>query len=157
MYSIVLMMALSGGADAVECGRHGSNSCVGGAPVAGCVGSAPVVAAPVVVGCSGGAGCVGSSCHGGHGGLFRGGLFHRNSCNGGTGCDGCTGGHGGLFKGGLFHRNRGGCNGCVGGAPVVVPACSGCSASLSGGAVTVAQLGAPVVANRQAAILVARN
>ena len=165
MYSVVLMMALSGGADAIECGRH-RGGCAGAAPVA-CDNCAPV-AAPVAVGCAGGSGCNG----GGHQGLFQ----RHHGCDGGNGCNG-----GGLFGGGLFQRRHGhggGCNGgapagCSGGyaAPVVAP-CAGCSASVSGGNVTVAQsaftiapvayttparIGAPVVVNSQSAILVARR
>ena len=162
MYSVVLMMALSGGADAIECGRH-RGGCSGAAPVA-CDSCAPVAApalalvccaapAPVAVGCSG--------------------------CSGGSGCNGGHR-HGGLFSGGLFKRKHGhgGCNGgapagCSGGAPApVVAPCAGCSASVSGGNVTVAQsaftiapvaytsparIGAPVVVMSQSAILVARR
>ncbi len=136
MYSVVLMMAMSGGADAVECRGH-NGGCVSVAPVACCT---PVVVAPASCG-----GCVGGNgCEGGRGGLFRGGLFHRNRNNGCCGavaapvccptpapapcpapCPapvadcGCVGGHGGhaRVRGGLFHRN----NGCVGAV-----ACPGC-------------------------------
>lgn len=174
MYSVVLMMALSGGADAVEFGRHrgGCNGCDGGVA---CYGGAPVGCnggAPVVVGCDGGAGCNG--CHGGGHGLFR----RRHGCDGGCG---------GLFGGGLFRRKHGngccGCDGgapvgcyggvpagCVGGAPAPVP-CPGCTSSVGGVSVpvasinvpaavpfsTTARVGAPVVINSQPAFVVVRR
>ena len=106
MYSVVLMMALSGGTEAVD-----QCACT----------------------CAGyGYACNGGGCHGGRGGLFGGhgcrgggGLFHGGggchgggwACNGG-GCHGCRGG-GGLFHGG------GGCHGggygCCGGGVIVTP------------------------------------
>jgi uncharacterized protein (TIGR03000 family) len=141
MYSVVLMVAMTGGAEAPSSwfGRGGSchGDCYGG-----CSGS-----------CSGySGGCSGWSCHGGghscHGGGFfgghrshgccGGGLFSHschggngccggNSCHGGYGC--CGGGHSfashGCCGGGFFggHRNHGCCggyscnggNGCCGG------------------------------------------
>jgi hypothetical protein len=147
MYSIVLMMAMSGSAaEAPTWGRHNCHGCTG---------------ASASYGCSGGA-----SCHGGRGGFL--GLRHRehgchggNSCSGGygctgavmaaapvaayTGCTGCTGGHachggghschggghschgGGGFLG-LFHRH-GGCHGgghsCNGGYAAANCGCCG--------------------------------
>lgn len=117
MYSVVLMMALSGSPEAVDFG--GRNGCA-----SACHGA-------VSHGCHGGNGCHRS---GGHG------LFRRHGCNGGchngchathvvshgchssNGChrshgchssNGCHRSHGcnggGLLRG-LFHRNR--CNGC---------------------------------------------
>ncbi len=78
MYSVVLMMAISGGAETPDFGRHGC--CNGGY---GC--------------CSGGyvaSNCSGGGCHGGcHGGLFR-----RHGCHGGGGC--CSGGSVGCCSGG---------------------------------------------------------
>jgi uncharacterized protein (TIGR03000 family) len=146
MYSIVLMMALTGG-EATPAG-HGCNGgchgggwgCNGGGHGChgggfGCHGGGH--------GCRGGWGCNGGG-HGCRGGLFGGhgcrggGLFskHRNRCNGGChggyGCNGgchggwgCSGGgcHGGVVVG--CHGGMGvGCAGGVGcqGAPVVVPA-----------------------------------
>ncbi len=102
MYSVVLMMALSGSA-ATPAG-HGCNGCWGGN------------------GCHGWSG---HGCNGCHGGWFRG----RHGCNG---CNGCHGGcmgyacHGGCV-GGACH---GGCmgyachggHGCVGGVVPVAPA-----------------------------------
>ena len=74
MYSIVLMMAMSGSADApAGLFHHGCNGCNG---CTGCTGSS-------CHGCTGGHGC--------HGGLFK----HKHGCNGCTGgCHGCTGGTG---------------------------------------------------------------
>jgi uncharacterized protein (TIGR03000 family) len=121
MYSVVLMVAMTGGAD-VPAGFFGHGSCSGD-----CYGS-----------------CYGYSCHGGHschGGWFSG---HGHSCHGGWGCNGscygyscngcygysCHGGHschGGWFSG--HHSCHGGwgcsgscygscygysCNGCYG-------------------------------------------
>jgi uncharacterized protein (TIGR03000 family) len=93
MYSVVLMMAMSGGAEAPEFGGRGCNGCAGG-------------------GCHG----VASGCHGG----CRGGLFHRDrgchgcsgsACHGGSGCHGCRGG---LFGGRRCHGGNGCHGGCVG-------------------------------------------
>ena len=122
MYSVVLLMALSGGVETPAAdGCAGGYACGGGA-------------------CAGGYGCNGGGCHGGRlfgghgchgGGLFsghgcHGRLFSGHGCHGGSscagysgcsGCAGCSGGHR-LFGGGLFHRcNGGGCNGggCHGG------------------------------------------
>ncbi|MBI3412075.1 MAG: TIGR03000 domain-containing protein [Planctomycetes bacterium] len=128
MYSVVLMMALSGGTEATEFGRHGCQGMGHGCHGAG-------------RGCWGGSGCWGSghSCHGG--GLFNrngchgGGLFQRHGCHGGgchggyvsSGCygGGCYGGgcHGnGCHGGGLFHRHN---HGCCGGAVVYSSGCHG--------------------------------
>jgi hypothetical protein len=80
MYTMVLMMAMSGSGEAPNFGGRlfGGSSCHGSAPVAAsCQGSVPVfVAAPAgctgarPAGCTGGvvaapAGCTGNSCHGG--------------------------------------------------------------------------------------------
>ena len=129
MYSVVLLVALSGGAEApaADCGGGGCNG-----------------------GCHGGRLFGGHGCHGGlfsghgcHGGLFSGHGCH--GCNGGSSCDGCHGGHrlfgghgchgysscnGGCHggcHGGLFRRHGcHGCNGCYG---------SGCNGSACSGAV----------------------
>jgi len=116
MYSVVLMMAMSGGAETTEFGHrrggcdgacYGCNGCTGG----GCTGT-----------CNGGGGCCGGS-----------------ACNGCNGCNGCEGGRGGFL--GLFHRRRdngcgccgtpvtcyGGCGGCVGYSPV-----GGCTGGCGG-------------------------
>jgi len=104
MYSIVLMMALTSGAEAPDCHKH---SCGGGS----CGGY-------VVYSCGGG--CTGSSCHGGHG-LFGG---HKHSCHGGcTGTayyGGCTGyaysgGCTGYAYGGGCYGGYAGYAGCSGG------------------------------------------
>jgi len=88
MYSVVLLMALSGGAQAPD-GLFHHDSCCGG--YTSCGGGGYVVSS--CSGCSG-------SCHGGkhHGKLFGG--HHKSSCHGCTGyssCHGyssCTGGWG---------------------------------------------------------------
>jgi uncharacterized protein (TIGR03000 family) len=130
MYSLVLMMALSGSADA-PAGLFGGHGCNGG-----CSGYA----------CSGGS-CSGSSCHGGGHKLFGGHGCRGSSCHGGHGCSGgctgyvaacgccgggghgCNGGH--KFFGG--HGCRGGCHGgggCCGGGY----ACTGGAGCCGGGA-----------------------
>jgi uncharacterized protein (TIGR03000 family) len=100
MYSVVLMMAMTGGGDA-PAGLFSHHSCHGctGAPVAACD-----CAPPVYTSCSG--------CEGGHHKLFGGGLFHKHhhSCSGCTGAPvyvGCTG--------------VSPYAGCVGSPPVIVP------------------------------------
>jgi len=119
MYSVVLMMALSGGGEAVDFG-HRKECHGGGAPV--CSGyAAPVYAAPVctgygAVGCTGVGGCTGrhhgharaASCHGG--GLFSRMGGHR--CHGGAVA--CTGGYTGTCFGGAGA-------GCFGGGVYVAP------------------------------------
>src|SRR5205809_47212 len=95
MYSIVMLTAMSAGADVTPP--------VAPPPHAGMVAVAPMATGccggVVMTGCSGcyGSSCYGSSCHGcsGGGGGFLGrrsggGLFHRNSCQGCTGCGGGT-------------------------------------------------------------------
>jgi uncharacterized protein (TIGR03000 family) len=115
MYSVVLMMALSGGAESADFGQR---KCHGGG---GCAGS-------VAASCSGRA-ARSHGCHGSRGGLFGGRKCH--GCSGAavsTGCHGSrsTGCHG--SRGGLFHRNKGchGGGGCHGG-PVCAggPGCAG--------------------------------
>jgi uncharacterized protein (TIGR03000 family) len=139
MYSLVLMMALSGGVEA-PAGHHDCGGCYG------CCGG---------YSCGGGCyGCCGGSCHGGHGhhGCHGGhsmfGHHHHDSCCGccggyssccGSSCCGgyygCCGGYSGCC-GGYYGCNGGycggwsaytGCNGCYGGmaaptAPVTPPA-----------------------------------
>jgi uncharacterized protein (TIGR03000 family) len=139
MYSVVLLMAISGGAEAPAGLFHHGSNCSGATACAGCTGSA---------GCTGAyAGCTGSSCHGGGhrlfgGGCHGGGLFSGFGCHGGSSCHGaassCHGGsschgsrcHGGLFSGGLFHRGHG-CHGCSG---VAYTGCTG-GAGCTGGVV----------------------
>jgi uncharacterized protein (TIGR03000 family) len=141
MYSVVLMMAMTGGSDAPAgmFGRHGccgGDSCCGGyvAACTGCTGCTGTVYS--CSGCSGWSSCHGCSGGWGHGccggkGLFSGGLFsHNHGCCGGSSCcggySGCCGGssschgcHGGkgLFSGGLFSHRHGCCGGssCCGG------------------------------------------
>jgi len=93
MYSVVLMVAMTGGADTADFGHRcsGCSGCHGG-----CSGA-------VSHGCSG---C--SGCHGCHG--SRGGLFHRRSCHGCHGCHGGCSGYTGCCGAVVS------CTGCTGGA-----------------------------------------
>jgi uncharacterized protein (TIGR03000 family) len=109
MYSVVLLMALSGGAEAPDCHRscHGCSGCsssyCGGYCGGGCSSS-----------CHGGGGLFGGhGCHGG-GGLFGG--HHRSSCHGCSGCYSCacSGCYGGGYGGGCYGGCYGGCAGCAG-------------------------------------------
>ncbi len=148
MYSVVLLMALTSGSEAVDFGRHAkggcTGSCTGVVAHGGCTGITHG-------GCTGIAhgGCTGS-CTGGHG-LFSGGhgLFSRHNhgctgvaysgCTGNGSCTGvvdggctgsCTGGHGH----GLFSRLRNRHNGCTGGGCTGVVYSGGCTGSgYSGG------------------------
>lgn len=107
MYSVVLLVALSGSADVVELGGH--KSCKG------CSG-AVVVEKASCNGCCGGHKLFdrsSKSCNGCCGGHK---LFDRSSKS----CNGCNGGHK------LFNRSSkscSGCNGCTGGsaAPMAEP------------------------------------
>jgi uncharacterized protein (TIGR03000 family) len=138
MYSVVLMMALTGGSESVDFGGRRCHGCSSN-------------------GCS--SSCA-SSCHGGRGGCHGGGLFRghgRSRCHGNGGCHGgcnggchavshgCNGGGchgGGLFSrghgcngggchGGLFSRHRSRCHGCNGGCN---GGChGGCASSCNGG------------------------
>jgi uncharacterized protein (TIGR03000 family) len=129
MYSVVLLMALSGGAEAPDCHRNSCHGCSGG-----CTGYVSTCG-----GCSGG-GCWGSSCHGGgHGCHGGGGLFHRghrgHGCHGGcsgscsgyyscSGYGGCYGGcYGGACYGGACYGGActGGYPGCAGGGMMMAP------------------------------------
>jgi len=105
MYSVVLLMAIGGGADVPAChsghgcsgysschgGGHGRAACHGGAGCHGGYASCNGGGA-----CHGGGACYGGGCHGGGHRLFGGG--HRHACHGGGGCygggcyGGCTGG-----------------------------------------------------------------
>jgi len=99
MYSVVVLMALSGGVDTPDMGGrrgcHGGGGCYGGCYGGGCYGG----------------GCYGGGCHGGRG------------RHGGRGCHGgCYGGFGGCYGGGCF-GGYGGCygGGCYGGGPIMMP------------------------------------
>jgi uncharacterized protein (TIGR03000 family) len=142
MYSVVLMMALSGGGEAVDFGHR--NACRGGGG-GGCSGY--VGAGYGAPGCSGYAGAgYGGGCYGGGGhacsGRSRGhghhgmrgscsgggGLFskHRNRCSGGGYGGGCYGSGygGGCYGGGAVGTCYGspyGGAGCFGGGVVVPP------------------------------------
>jgi uncharacterized protein (TIGR03000 family) len=120
MYSVVLMMALTGGVDAVEFGHRGggcSGGCYGGGYGGGCSG---VVYGGGYGGCYGssyGSGCYGSSygsCQGG-----RGGHKHRRN-RGGCGCCG-----GGYYSGGCYGSGYGSGYGCTGGSVIYGGGCSG--------------------------------
>lgn len=88
MYSLVLMMALSGSADMPA--AHGCHGCCGG--------------------CYGCNGCTGGGCHGCHGGKHR----RKHGCHG---CHGCCGGYS-CNGGCTGYSCNGGCTGysCTGGA-----------------------------------------
>jgi len=119
MYSVVLMMALTGGAELPQShGCRGGNGCYGGG-YGGCYGG----------GCWGGGGCYGGGGHGCRGGGH--GLFSRmrggHGCHGSNGCYG--GGYGGCYGGGGW---GGGCyggggwgGGCYGGGYQAMPAGTG--------------------------------
>ena len=121
MYSVVLMMALSGGADSVE---FGGRRCGGCASSHGCHATV-------------------ARCHGCNG--CHGGLFSRSRCHGGchsachNGChrvrshgchsschSSCSSACHGCHGGGLFSRLRNRCHGCNGCHAAV---CSGCNGS----------------------------
>jgi uncharacterized protein (TIGR03000 family) len=131
MYSVVLLMALSNGAEA-PAAHHRRGGCDGG-----CTGY-------VETSCTGGYGCAGSCSGGGHhrGHKHRG---HGHSCNGGCtgyaaapvyscsggyGCEGssCHGGGHKLFGG---HKHRGG-HGCCGGGSCYGSAYAGCTGGYAG-------------------------
>jgi uncharacterized protein (TIGR03000 family) len=103
MYSVVLMMAMTGGGDMPAGLFHKDSGCCGG----GCYGSC--------YGCSGG---------GHHGGRSRGHGHKGGGCCGGGcygGCYGCCGGYAyGCCGGGCHGCYGGGCHGCCGGG------CYGC-------------------------------
>jgi uncharacterized protein (TIGR03000 family) len=108
MYSVVLLMALSGGAEAPDCHKdrcHGCSGSCGGYVVTSCGG------------CYGGGYCGGGcsgSCHGGRR------FGHKH---GGHGCHGCTGYSvcGGYCGGG--YCGGGYCGGCHG--AVIISPCAG--------------------------------
>jgi uncharacterized protein (TIGR03000 family) len=111
MFSVVLMVALTGGADVPAFGHHGCHGCSGG--YSGCWES-----------CSGSYGGGWASCSGGYGGgwascsgAYEGGWA---SCSGGWSSCSCSGHHHGHHR---RHRHHG-CHGCHGS--------SGCWSSCSG-------------------------
>jgi uncharacterized protein (TIGR03000 family) len=131
MYSVLLLMALSGNAEAPAWGGHG---CCGGSYDAyGCCGGYTYDCGGCS-GCHGGYGCCGGyschGCHGGghgcHGGFFSGFGGHGcHGCHGGHGCHGCCGGYGCCGGG---YGCCGGGYGCCGGGW----GCSGCSGYYGG-------------------------
>jgi uncharacterized protein (TIGR03000 family) len=94
MYSIVLMAAMTTGAEVPDLGGRRCHGCSGGC-YGGCYGGWGCYGG----GCSGGWGCYGGGCHGGR----------RNRCSGGWGCygGGCYGG--GCYGGGCYGSYFGGC------------------------------------------------
>lgn len=104
MYSVVLMMAVTGGAEAPDFGRR-CNSC---SSCHGCSG--------VVVSCHGCHGC--SSCHGCNSCHGRRGLFGRHRCNSCNTCHSCHSVCSGFCNGGVILN--GGCSGTCGGT-VIIP------------------------------------
>ena len=97
MYSIVLMMALSGGGDTAQAGLF-HNRCSG----CDCAGSA----------CSGCYGCSGYACNGCCGGGHHHRLFGHHRGHGCHGCNGCHGGYG-CCGGYACHGGYGCCGGAV--------------------------------------------
>ena len=145
MYTMVLMMAVGGSADATAFGGR-NKGCGGGAmPVSACYGSGYGACyggsyLPAYTGCSG----------------------YSSGCGGYVASSGCHGSSKGGFLGGLFHRNKGGCHGttmssgchgyvapttcCAPVAPVCCPApmpISGCCGSMAASPII---MGGPVMA-----------
>ena len=106
MYSVVLMMAMTSGAEVPDFGHHRRNGCCGapaaccGAPAPTCAAPPPPPPAPVCGGCAGGCDCGGCACAGRRHRLFH---RHRNGCCGAPvtccavavappACAGCAGG-----------------------------------------------------------------
>jgi uncharacterized protein (TIGR03000 family) len=123
MYSVVLMMAMTGGAETPDFGRRGgcAGGCYGGGySCGGCYG--------------GGWGCSGGGCHGGgHGGgrLFGGHGRRGHGCHGGGYV--CAGGYGcagGCFGGG--YGCMGGGYGCMGGGYGCMGGGYGCAGGFGG-------------------------
>jgi len=107
MYSVVVLMALSGGVDTPDFGgRRGCHGCSGGG---GCHGGGRRHGCHGGGGCYGG-GCYGGGCYGGYGGCYGGGGY--GGCYGGGMGGGCYGGYGGCYGGG--------CGGGMGG-PMYMP------------------------------------
>ncbi|MBM3979756.1 MAG: TIGR03000 domain-containing protein [Planctomycetes bacterium] len=114
MYSIVMLTAMSAGADVTPPPKPATPVVV--SPV-GCGGCSGIVMSGCT-GCSGYTSCHG--CCGGFLGLRSGGLFHRSSCHGCTGCTGfsCSGyACHGSCSGSCF----GSCHGSAWGPPVGMP------------------------------------
>lgn len=127
MYTMVLMMAMSGSGDVSSFGGRllgGNGSCHGAAVTSGCSGYAAPVAsgcsgyATAANGCSGYAAPVAAGCHGGGSGFLGLGLFsgRSSSCHGGSGF--------------LGLRSHGSCHGtashsCMGSAAGYSTGCQG--------------------------------
>jgi len=103
MYSVVLMMALSGGGEAPALHHHGCNGCSG---CSGCSG--------YVSSCCGCSGYV-SSCSG---------------CSGCSGCGGCYGGHHHHRHHGCCGCSGSACYGCSGCCGVAVQSCGCCGVAV---------------------------
>src|SRR5438046_1516147 len=82
MYGVVVLMALSSGAETPDLFNRGCNGCKGSS-CHGCCGTV------VSHGCSSSCHGCSSSCHGCRGGLF--GRHKNKSCHGCNGCNGCHG------------------------------------------------------------------
>jgi hypothetical protein len=108
MYSVVLLMALSGSAGSPAFGHHdGCSGCAGYASCSGCCGG-------YVMTCCGGSACTG--CCGG--------------CSGYASCTGCSGDCHGKTRHHFFGKHRqshGCCGGCCGGTVISYDTCGGCS------------------------------
>ncbi|MGL6076138.1 MAG: hypothetical protein ACRC8S_18420 [Fimbriiglobus sp.] len=157
MYTMVMMMAMSGSADTAGFnGKLLGGSCHGARVVtvaAGCTGAVPAPA-PVFAGCTGAAPAA-AGCNGCHGSFLGLGLLRGNGCNG-NGCNGSG------FLGLRSHFQSSGCHGTVissgchgtvvAPAPMVVAApapCCGAAPAITstgcvGGVVTISETPAPV-------------
>jgi uncharacterized protein (TIGR03000 family) len=110
MYSVVLMMALSGGSEAVDFGHKKCHGCTGAPVCTGAVYAPKVVYAPA---------CTGSACHGARAACHG----TRAACHGAVACTGSC--HGG----GLFAKMRDRrCHGCTG--AVACYGSAGCSGTI---------------------------
>ena len=119
MYSMILMAALTTGADTPDIGRRGGGcgGCYGGCYGGGCYGGGCYGGGGRMRGGRRGGGCHGcyggyaygcyGGCYGGWGGCYGGGMVYG----------GCYGGWGGCYGGGMGY---GGCyGGCYGGTPMM--------------------------------------
>jgi len=109
MYSVVLLMAMSGAPDTAATFCHRNHGCQGQVASSGCYGGGAACY-------GGGAACYGggAACHGGHGG-----LFHKHAHGGAGGCQGYVAasscGCGTAMPVGCYGGGYGGGMGCYGG------------------------------------------
>ena len=119
MYSVVLLMALSGGAESPALGHH--DGCSGCTSCSGCCGGY-VVTCGGCSACTGCSGCCGCTAY--------------SPCSGCTGCTGdCHGGGGRHHFFGKLRSGHGSCHGCCGGCHGTVisyETCCGCSGCCGG-------------------------